>query len=192
MLFRSHLLDLVSDILDISRVESGTDTLNETEIRVENVAQQVLDTVRMKAERAGVACFVEAPSGLPAVIADERKIRQIVLNLVGNAIKFNVEGGSVTLKLQAGPAGYGIAVSDTGIGIAREDMAKALSRFGQLEDQFSRKYEGLGLGLPIVQALTAQHGGRFEIESEPGRGTTVTITLPPERCVAVEPALQAG
>ncbi|MBA4209494.1 MAG: hypothetical protein C0454_08185 [Parvibaculum sp.] len=188
----AHLLDLVSDILDISRVESGTDTLNETEIRVENVAQQVLDTVRMKAERAGVACFVEAPSGLPAVIADERKIRQIVLNLVGNAIKFNVEGGSVTLKLQVGPAGYGIAVSDTGIGIAREDMAKALSRFGQLEDQFSRKYEGLGLGLPIVQALTAQHGGRFEIESEPGRGTTVTITLPPERFVAVEPALQAG
>ncbi|MBX3446867.1 MAG: HAMP domain-containing histidine kinase [Parvibaculaceae bacterium] len=182
----AHLLDLVSDILDISRVESGTDALNEGEVRIECVAQQVLDTMRQKAERAGVACRVEAPALLPPVMADERKLRQILTNLVGNAIKFNVEGGSVAVCLAAGPDGYAISVADTGIGIAREDIPKALSRFGQLEDQFSRKYEGLGLGLPIVQALTAQHGGRFGIASEPGRGTTVTITLPPERCIAEE------
>lgn len=179
----SHLLDLVSDILDISRVEAGTDTLHEEEVRVEEVAARVLETMKLKAEGAGVACRLDAPASLPPVRADERKIRQIVTNLVGNAIKFNVEGGAVAVSLSAGECGYVIAVSDTGIGIAADDIPKALARFGQLEDQFARKYEGLGLGLPIVQELTKQHGGRFAIESEPGRGTTVTVTLPPERCL---------
>ena len=188
----AHLLDLVSDILDISRVESGTDTLNEAEIRVEHVAQQVLDTMRQKAESAGLTCSLEAQSSLPAVFADERKIRQIITNLVSNAIKFNVEGGTVSVSLDAGPSGFVVAVADSGIGIAPDDIPKALARFGQLEDQFSRKYEGLGLGLPIVQALTAQHGGHFGIESEPGLGTTVTVTLPVSRCCYAEPALQAG
>ncbi|MBO6667408.1 HAMP domain-containing sensor histidine kinase [Parvibaculum sp.] len=180
----SHLLDLVSDILDISRVESGTDALYEEEVRIEEIAARVLDTVRLKAEEAGVACRLDVPSALPAVIADERKIRQILTNLAGNAIKFNVEGGTVTVSLSADARGYVIAVSDTGIGIAAADIPKALARFGQLENQFCRKYGGLGLGLPIVQELTKQHGGRFEIESEPGRGTMVVVTLPPERILA--------
>ncbi|MFN4355724.1 sensor histidine kinase [Parvibaculum sp.] len=188
----AHLLDLVSDILDISRVESGTDTLCEQELRVEAVARQVLDATAVQAGKAGVTCSLDAPRHLPGILADERKIRQIVTNLVGNAIKFNVEGGTVDIRLDAGPFGYSIAVADTGIGIAPEDIPKALARFGQIEDQFSRKYEGLGLGLSIVQALTAQHGGRFEIESEPGLGTTVTVTLPASRCLAAEPALQAA
>ena len=179
----THLLALVSDILDISRVESGTDTLNEEEVRVETVSREVLDVMRLKAGSAGVICRLEAPAALPPVLADERKLRQIVMNLVGNAIKFNRRGGTVTVRLDAGPRGYAIAVADTGIGIAKEDIPKALARFVQLEDQLSRKYEGLGLGLPIVQALAAQHGGRLDIESTPGRGTTVTVTLPPERCL---------
>ncbi|MDX5366969.1 MAG: HAMP domain-containing histidine kinase [Alphaproteobacteria bacterium] len=187
-----HLLDLVSDILDISRVESGTDSLSEQEVRVEAIVRQVIDATSMQAGRAGVTCIMEAPRHLPAIYADERKIRQIVTNLVSNAIKFNVEGGSVTVILDAGEFGYAISVRDTGIGIAPEDIPKALARFGQLEDQFSRKYEGLGLGLPIVQALTAQHGGRFGIESEPGLGTTVTVTLPPGRCIASKSAMQVS
>ncbi|MDO8838265.1 MAG: HAMP domain-containing sensor histidine kinase [Parvibaculum sp.] len=178
----SHLLDLVSDILDISRVESGTDSLNEEEVRVEKVARQVLDTVKLKAERAGVACRIEMPAGLPSVRADERKIRQIVTNLVGNAIKFNVPGGTVAVTLACDAGGYSIAVSDTGIGIAQHDIPKALSRFGQVEGHLSRTYEGLGLGLSIVQSLTDQHGGRLALESEPGRGTIVTVILPPGRC----------
>lgn len=182
----THLLDLVSDILDISRVESGTDTLNEEKVRVEALARQVLDVLRLKADGASVVCRLEAPAALPPVRADERKLRQIVTNLVGNAIKFNKPGGTVTVSLDATPEGYRIAVADTGIGIAEKDIPKALARFGQLENQLNRKYEGLGLGLAIVQALTAQHDGRFEIDSEPGRGTTVTVTLPPERCLVPE------
>ncbi|MEP2829501.1 ATP-binding protein [Parvibaculum sp.] len=180
----AHLLDLVSDILDISRVESGTDTLVEEEVRVDALVREVFDTTKQKADSAGVACRLDAPSGLPPVFADERKLRQIVTNLVGNAIKFNVEGGAITVSLDATPEGFVIAVADTGIGIASRDIPKALARFGQVEDQFARKYEGLGLGLSIVQALTDQHGGFFTIESEPGRGTTVTVTLPPERCLS--------
>lgn len=188
----AHLLDLVSDILDISRVESGTDTLSEQEIRVEEVARQVLAATAVQARKAGVTCSLEAPRHLPAILADERKIRQIVTNLVSNAIKFNIEGGAVTVTLDAGPSGFVIAVTDTGIGIAPDDIPRALARFGQLENQFSRKYEGLGLGLPIVQALTAQHGGCFSIESEPGLGTKVTVTLPASRCLRDEPALLTG
>ena len=188
----THLLDLVSDILDISRVEAGTDTLNEEEVRVEAVVRQVLDATAAQAAKAGVSCRLVAPASLPSVFADERKIRQIVTNLVGNAIKFNVPGGTVEVALCRDEGGYCIAVADTGIGIAEHDIPKALARFGQLEDQFSRKYEGLGLGLPIVQALTQQHGGRFAIESTPGRGTKVTITLPPTRCLETQLAQAAG
>ncbi|MFN4338165.1 ATP-binding protein [Parvibaculum sp.] len=188
----AHLLDLVTDILDISRVESGTDSLVEQEVRVEEIARQVLDATRMQAGKAGVTCSLEAPAGLPALLADERKIRQILINLVSNAIKFNVESGTVAVRLDAGPSGFIIVVSDTGIGIAPEDIPTALSRFGQLEDQFSRKYEGLGLGLPIVQALTAQHDGHFAIESQPGLGTTVTVTLPARRCLAAVPEPRAA
>lgn len=188
----THLLDLVSDILDISRVESGTDTLHEEEVGVENVARQVLDTMRLKADRAGVACRIEAPAGLPPVRADERKIRQIVANLVGNAIKFNVPGGTVAVRLGHDADGFSIAVSDTGIGIARDDLPRALSRFGQVEGHLSRTYDGLGLGLSIVQSLTGQHDGRFAIESEPGLGTTVTVTLPPDRCLETNLAAAAG
>ncbi len=184
----THLLDLVSDILDISRVESGTDSLYEQDIRIETVAQQVLDTLRLKADAAGVVCRLDAPEDLPPVRVDERKLRQIVTNLVGNAIKFNRPGGTVTVSLGRGPEGYAIAVADTGIGIAARDIPRALARFGQIENQLNRKYEGLGLGLAIVQALTAQHDGSFAIASEPGRGTTVTVTLPPERCLAADPA----
>jgi signal transduction histidine kinase len=187
-----HLLDLVSDILDISRVESGTDTLCEEEVDVEAVARQVIDATSIQAGKAGVTCVLEAPRHLPAVYADERKIRQIVTNLVSNAIKFNAEGGSVKVMLDAGEFGYAISVKDTGIGISPDDIPKALARFGQLEDQFSRKYEGLGLGLPIVQALTAQHDGSFAIESEPGVGTTVTVTLPATRCIERNSAIQVS
>lgn len=184
----SHLLDLVSDILDISRVESGTDTLHEEEVRIETVARQVLDLTRAQAVEAGVQCRLEAPDGLPSVVADERKLRQIVTNLVGNAIKFNVPGGTVAVRLACDAAGYRIAVADTGIGMAEDEIPKALARFGQVDSHLNRRYEGLGLGLSIVQALTGQHGGRLGIESEPGRGTTVTIALPAERCLMPERA----
>lgn len=185
----THLLDLVSDILDISRVESGTDALNEEEVCIESVARAVLAATAAQAGKAEVVCRLDADAGLPPVFADERKIRQILTNLVGNAIKFNVPGGTVAVTLARDESGYRIAVADTGIGIVAEDIPKALARFGQLEDQFRRKYEGLGLGLPIVQVLTEQHGGHFAIESTPGRGTTVTITLPRERCLPSAPDL---
>ena len=181
----SHLLDLVSDILDLSRVEAGSDTLFEENVQVREIATQVLKSTKIQADTAGIQCSLEAPGELPMLTADERKIRQILTNLVSNAIKFNVPNGTVTVKLSYEPQGFHISVRDTGIGMSDSDIPKALARFVQVDGNLNRKYEGLGIGLSIVQALTEQHGGKLSIKSEPGVGTTVTVVLPAERC-AVE------
>ncbi|MDO8289493.1 MAG: HAMP domain-containing sensor histidine kinase [Parvibaculum sp.] len=179
----THLLDLVSDILDLSRVEAGSDTLFEERVQVRDIATQVLKSTKMQADNVGVQCALEASDDLPRLTADERKIRQILINLVSNAIKFNISNGTVTVRLFCEPEGFYISVCDTGIGMSESDIPKALARFVQVDGNLNRKYEGLGIGLSIVQALTEQHGGRLNIESKPGVGTTVTVVFPTERCV---------
>tara|TARA_R110000868_G_scaffold399056_1_gene672618 strand:- start:2912 stop:5056 length:2145 start_codon:yes stop_codon:yes gene_type:complete len=179
----THLLDLVSDILDLSRVEAGSDTLFEEKIRVRDVAAQVLNSTKMQADKASVQCTLDAPADLPALTADERKIRQILTNLVSNAIKFNVPNGTVAVQLFHDAEGFYVSVRDSGIGMSETDIPKALARFVQVDGNLNRKYEGLGIGLSIVQALTAQHGGALTVKSEVGVGTVVTVALPVERCV---------
>ena len=136
------------------------------------------------ARQGQVEILTELPSGLPLLKADQRRVRQIVLNLVSNSIKFTPSGGAVTVRLGHTPQGLALQVRDTGIGMSQQELPKALERFGQVDSRLSRKYEGTGLGLPLVRQLAEIHGGDFHIESATGAGTVVTITFPISRIVA--------
>jgi signal transduction histidine kinase len=178
-----HLLDLISDILDLSRIEAGNAKLTED---VLDLADSLNACMRLIAERAkanGVELRCELPQGLlPLLGADPRLVKQILINLLSNAVKFTPRGGSVTARLRASPdEGYVVEIADTGIGIAPRDIPKALSRFQQIDSQMNRRYQGSGLGLPLSKALVELHGGSLTLESELGAGTTVTVRFPPER-----------
>ncbi len=137
-----------------------------------------------RAEQGGVKLEVELPNRLPALRADERKLKQILVNLLSNAVKFTDAGGAVTLRAWCRTdSGYVFQIVDTGIGIAPEDIPKALSRFGQVDGDLDRQYEGTGLGLPLAKALVELHGGVLDLQSEVGVGTTVTVHFPAERIV---------
>jgi signal transduction histidine kinase len=147
----------------------------------------VLSSVRLvhpRAELGQVAIEVDMPAGLPNVRAEELSMKQIITNLLTNAVKFTPEGGKVVLSAKVEADGWmAMIVTDTGIGIAPKDMDKALAPFGQIESSLSNKTQGTGLGLPLAQALVHLHGGSLTLESAPGCGTTATIRLPPDRVI---------
>ena len=181
----NHLLQVISDILDLSKIEAGQLELCEEEIDVARVVGSCLKIVKGRAEEGGLTLETQIPPECPALCADELKIKQILINLLSNAIKFTPTGGTVTLRIWFhGDEGYGFQVADTGIGIAPEDIPKALITFRQIDSSLTRKNEGTGLGLPLTKALAELHGGSLDIQSEVGAGTTVTIRLPAERIVA--------
>jgi signal transduction histidine kinase len=139
----------------------------------------------VRATNANVGLIARISPALPAVRADERKIKQILINLLSNAVKFTPEGGHVTLtatRLEG--SGIEIVVEDTGIGIAAEDIAKALAPFNQIDNSLSRKYNGTGLGLPLAESFTRMHGGSLSLESIEGKGTRVTLYFPESRVVS--------
>ncbi|MDH3473006.1 MAG: PAS domain S-box protein [Rhodospirillales bacterium] len=178
-----HLLDLIGDILDLSKIEAGNAKLTED---VFDLADSLNACMRLIAERAkenGVELRSELPPApLPLLGADPRMVKQILINLLSNAVKFTPQGGSVTARLRASPdEGYVIEIADTGIGIAPRDIPKALARFQQIDSQMNRRFQGSGLGLPLSKALVELHGGSLTLESELGAGTTVTLRFPPER-----------
>ena len=180
-----HLLDLISDILDLSKVEAGKLELYEEDVDVGMAIDACLTLLRERAEGAGIAIARRLPKALPRLRVDERKLKQILINLLSNAVKFTPEGGRVTLRVAVGPRrGFVIKVSDTGIGIAPDDIQRALAPFGQVDSALSRRFEGTGLGLPLTKALVEMHGGDFEIESTLDVGTTVTVRFPPRRIVS--------
>ncbi len=177
-----HLLGLINDILDLSKIESGADELYEDKIEIPEIIRSTLKLVVHRANKGGIKLELELPDQLPALRADERKLKQILVNLLTNAIKFTEAGGEVTLRAWCRmDSGYVFQITDTGIGIAPEDITKALSRFGQVEGALNRQYEGTGLGLPLTKALVEQHGGILDLQSEVGVGTTVTIRIPATR-----------
>jgi PAS domain S-box-containing protein len=180
-----HLLGVINDILDVARAEAGRLEIIEESV---DVMSEIRLTERLFAEQvtdAGVVLGIDVPEVLPRLLADRRKIRQVLLNLVSNAIKFTPPGGEVTIsaKLER-KGGMTLVVADTGIGIAREDIARALTPFGQVESSLARRYEGTGLGLPLTRALVERHGGEMVLESEPGKGTRVYVRLPRERVIS--------
>ncbi len=180
-----HLLALITDILDLSKIEAGGLELIEGRVDVARVINACLTLVKERAEIGGLTLERKVPPELPALRADERKLKQIVLNLLSNAVKFTPEGGKVTVTAAVGPnGGLVIEVIDGGIGIAPEDMNTAMAPFGQVESTLSRKFEGTGLGLPLTKALVELHGATLEIDSEVGVGTTATVQFPSERIVS--------
>ena len=187
-----HLLNLINDILDLSKIESGSVELVLADIDVPRIVESVLKLVRQRAFEGRVELETEIPSELPALHADDRKLKQMLVNLLINSIKFTRPGGKVTAKVWCRPqAGYLFQVIDTGIGIALEDIPKALSQFGRLEGSFNGEIEGTGLGLPLTKSLVELHGGSLDLQSEPGVGTTVTLRFPAERIVPPATALPA-
>jgi signal transduction histidine kinase len=176
------LLALINDILDLSKVESGMDELNEEGIVIPGVIHTVLQLVQQRAENHGLKIKLESPENLPLLYADKRKLKQILVNLLTNAIKFTATGGMATLTVRcSSDTGYIFQVADTGIGIAPEDIPKALSQFGQIDGDLNRKYQGTGLGLPLTKALIEMHGGTLDVQSQVGIGTTVTVHFPVTR-----------
>ncbi len=179
-----HLLGLINDILDLSKVESGADELHEDKIEIPEIIRSALKLVGQRAQQRGIKLELELSDQLPALRADERKLKQILVNLLSNAIKFTDAGGEVTLRAWCRmDSGYVFQIVDTGIGIAPKDIPKALARFGQVEGDLNRRYEGTGLGLPLTKALVELHGGVLDLQSEFGVGTTVTVRFPAERIV---------
>jgi len=181
----THLLNLINDILDVSKIESGEAELVEQEVDVAAVVDASVRMVRERAEKAGVEVSVQIPVTLPTVFADDLKLKQIILNLLTNAVKFTPEGGRMEVRAAVeADGGFTIRVSDTGIGIAKSDMQRVLMPFGQASGSQHRATEGTGLGLSLTQALAKLHGGRIEVDSTLGIGTTVSVFLPKERVLA--------
>jgi signal transduction histidine kinase len=141
--------------------------------------------VEEEANGKNVKLELECPGELPKLHADRRKLKQILINLLANAIKFTETGGKIMIKTWCRAAsGHVFQISDTGIGIAPKDIPKALARFGQVDSDLNRKYEGAGLGLPLTKVLVELHGGVLDLQSEIGVGTTVTVRFPADRIVA--------
>lgn len=179
-----HLLGLINDILDLSRVESGNITLQDEPLVVADSAVWAADIVRPRARKSNVALSLHLPTDLPKLRADERSLRQILLNLLSNAVKFTPEGGDVRLSADRTADGdLAISVEDTGIGIPADRMQDIIKPFSQVDSSLSRRFEGTGLGLTIVVRLVELHGGRLEIDSVEGEGTLVQLVFPGERIV---------
>ena len=179
-----HLLSLINDILDLSKIESGTDELHEENIEISGIANAIMKSVLGLARRGNVELELDVSEDIPMLHADERKVKQILLNLLSNAIKFTPDGGKVTLKIWSrSESGCVFQVIDTGIGIAFEDIPKALAPFQQIDSSLNRKHEGTGLGLSLTKALVEMHSGYLDLQSEVGVGTIVTVRFPAERIV---------
>jgi signal transduction histidine kinase len=180
-----HLLSIINDILDLSKIEAGRFQLHIDAVDVEETFEDCARLVRERAENAGLKIARQIDPGLPRLLADKRAVKQILINLLSNAIKFTPQGGEVTLTAKPAGAGWvALSVSDTGIGIPPEQIDNALSAFGQVDNPFTRSQEGTGLGLPIVKSLVELHSGQFAIESEVGKGTKVTMVLPAQKAEA--------
>jgi len=179
-----HLLELVDDLLDTSAIEFGKLHLRPEIVEIGPLLGNVTHLVQLHAMEKGVALAVDASEAPVRLHVDLRRMKQILLNLLRNAVKFTPEGGVVTLRVaQAADGGVTLCIIDTGIGMDTDGVAKALTLFGQVDSSLSRKYEGSGIGLPLSQRLTEIHGGSLAVESLPDCGTTVTVYLPPS-CVA--------
>lgn len=174
-----HLLDLVTDVLDIARIEAGELDIKRDSVDIEKIVRSCDTMLRLQAENAGVTIFVEIPPTIPQLITDPFRFRQILINLMENAIKYTPRGGTISVQGIAHCDGrLAIRVSDSGIGMAKEDIPIALEKFSQLRQGHLHAHSGVGVGLAIVKLLVDLLEGEMQIESEVGIGTTVTITLP--------------
>jgi signal transduction histidine kinase len=181
-----HLLDLISDILDMSKIEAGRFVLAEEPVDLSGVVAACVSIVRGRADKSGVRLENRLGAAVPLIKGDRRAVKQVVLNLLSNAVKFTERGGRVRVEAaRDSEQGLSIAVSDTGIGIAAVDLPKVTEPFWQADQGAARKYEGTGLGLAICKRFMELHGGGIEFESAKGKGTTVTIRFPAARVLSL-------
>jgi two-component system, cell cycle sensor histidine kinase PleC len=176
-----HLLGIINDILDVSKLEAGKLELLEEDMDIARATGDLMRLVEQKARAAEVRVVTHLPPELPRLRADSRKFKQILLNLLGNAIKFSQPGGEVEIVVRNDAGAIAIAVIDHGIGMDRGEVEVAVSRFGQVASAWSRKHAGTGLGLPLAIGLAELHGGSLSIQSSKGVGTTVTVRFPRDR-----------
>jgi cell cycle sensor histidine kinase DivJ len=175
-----HLLDVVTSILDVSRIEAGTYRVQPEPFRFADAVEMCQSMMRHQAGSKDIALDANLAADLGEINADRRAVQQILINLVSNAVKFTPAGGSVTVDARRVGSRLHFAVSDTGIGIAEHDLASLGKPFMQIQNDYTRRFEGTGLGLSLVKGLVALHEGTMSIESAPGEGTKVSISLPLE------------
>ena len=177
-----HLLHIINDMLDVSTIEAGQSELVESDVEVKDLVGDMIRLIRGRADAGGVTIEQEGLGDLPLLYADERRVKQILINILSNAVKFSKPGGEVRIVGSLGEdGGIRLLVRDQGIGMAEEDIPVAIARFGRIEVPANSKHSGTGLGLPLAIELTRLHAGTLDIESEAGEGTNVTIQFPPAR-----------
>jgi signal transduction histidine kinase len=176
-----HLLNLINDILDLSKVEAGRMELDLATFDLPSAISNAMTLIRERAQRHSIALALDADPELGEAVADERKFKQILLNLLTNAVKFTPDGGRIEVKARRDADNIIVAVHDTGIGIAAEDQGAVFEEFRQVGRHYTNKQEGTGLGLALTRKFVELHGGRIWLESEPGKGSTFTFTIPLKR-----------
>ncbi|MHA1371708.1 MAG: PAS domain S-box protein [Promethearchaeota archaeon] len=173
-----HLLSLINDILDLSKIEAGKMKLNYKRIPLKNLLERTINLFQEKSQKHNIRILIKIENGVKDIVADETKLRQILFNLLSNAIKFTPDGGNVGLDVKFENDNYIFTVWDTGIGIAKKDLDKLFKPFQQLENALSRNYEGTGLGLHYSKSLVELHGGNIWVESELNKGARFSFTIP--------------
>jgi len=189
----SHLLQIINDILDLSKAEAGKLELYEDVFDLRETIGSVSQLTNPRVDEAGLSATIRLDSELPLLRADERKTKQVFLNLITNAVKFTPAGGRIDISghFDAG-LGLALTVADTGIGIPAEHLKRVLEPFEQVDSSLSRQHQGTGLGLPLVKAIMELHGGSLQLDSTVGVGTRVTVLFPPERAVIQPPSRSAA
>jgi len=182
-----HLLGLINDVLDLSKIEAGQLVLELSEYSVQDIAQTVRSTLEPLAADKKLAFKVEMGTDLPSGRGDGRRLTQVLINLVGNAIKFT-DAGEVAINAKANNGSFYVSVSDTGPGISAADQAKLFQEFQQADNSITRQKGGTGLGLAISKRIIEMHGGRIWIDSTLGQGSTFSFTVP----VRVESQVEAA
>ncbi len=177
-----YLLELIEDILDASKIDAGKMRLDEEPFDFKRLTRECLKSIQLRAETKEVTLESVMPEDLPYIRADRTKIKQVILNLLSNAVKFSNEGGKVTISARI-KDDFIFEVEDTGIGIPKEDLKKITQRFMQVENAYTKKQRGTGLGMSITKDIAEMHGGKLKIKSELGKGTKITVTIPKDRII---------
>jgi len=177
-----HLLQLIKDILDVSAIESGNMKIDEVEFDIFETSQSELRFVNHRGEENNITVENRLPTSLPLIFGDERRVKQVFVNLLSNAIKFSLKDGKVIIAAEYGADDeLIIMITDNGIGMSKSEIETSLTRFGKIQSDETIAIEGTGLGLPLSKGLIEAHGGKLSLQSEKGKGTTVTITFPEHR-----------
>ncbi|PHZ84057.1 sensor histidine kinase [Paremcibacter congregatus] len=178
----AHLLRVINDILDLSKIEAGEMRLNESEFDLNRLIRNTIGLVSLEARNKKIEINFTSPDTVCDLLGDEQKLRQILLNLLSNALKFTPDGGKITVTVSPAPSGQLLLkVKDTGIGMTSPQLKEALKTFRQIENAFTRSHDGTGLGLPLTKALVEMHGADLTFISEVNKGTEVSIALPASR-----------